>query len=256
MSNITDEHQTEYEMRKISGGVFDKSTLTSINELIRRGYLDELTGIISTGKEANVYHAILGEKELAVKLYLIDTSDFRRMDRYIKGDRRFSGWRNKRQLVFAWAQKEFCNLHRVYGTVKCPEPIVIEKNVLVMGFIGKDEVAAPKLKDAPPEDIETFLDKVMTQVKDMYSCGIVHGDLSEYNILNWNEEPYVIDLSMGVMPEHPLSEELLERDVRNTLNFFRKLGVRDYKGKIEPEIIEWVKTPAKKVKEKETAEQA
>ena len=90
MSNITDEHQTEYEMRKISGGVFDKSTLTSINELIRRGYLDELTGIISTGKEANVYHAILGEKELAVKLYLIDTSDFRRMDRYIKGDRRFS----------------------------------------------------------------------------------------------------------------------------------------------------------------------
>jgi RIO kinase 1 len=246
MSNETDKHQSEYEMRKISEGVFDKSTLISVNELIRRGFFDELSGIVSTGKEANVYHALRGEKEVAVKIYLIDTSDFRRMDRYIKGDRRFSGWRNKRQLVYNWAQKEFCNLSRVYGKIKCPEPICIEKNVLVMGFLGEGAVAAPKLKDMIPEDTEGFLEKVMLQVKEMYSCGIVHGDLSEYNILNWNEEPYIIDFSMGVMPEHPLAEELLERDVRNTLNFFRKLGIANYKGKIEHEIIEWVKEPAKK----------
>jgi RIO kinase 1 len=251
MSNAEDRNITPYEDKKISGGVFDKASLTALHTLARKGLFDELTGIISTGKEANVYHGTRGEREIVAKIYLIETSDFRNMDLYIKGDRRFSGWRNKRQLVYNWAQKEFCNLHRVYGKIKCPEPLGIEKNVLIIEFIGKDGVGAPKLKDAIPEDPEKFLDTVMNYVKEMYWCDIIHGDLSEYNILNWDEEPYIIDMSMGVMPDHPLAERLLERDVRNTLNFFRKMGIPNYKGKIEPEIIEWVKTPYKKESKKE-----
>jgi len=251
MSNAEDKNITPYEDRKISGGVFDRATLTALHVLARKGIFDELTGILSTGKEANIYHGMRGSREVAVKIYLIETSDFRNMDLYIRGDRRFSAWRNKRQLVYNWAQKEYCNLDRIYGKIKCPEPIGIEKNALVMGFIGDKGIAAPKLREAIPKNPEAFLDRVMESIKEMYWCDIIHGDLSEYNILNLGEEPYIIDLSMGVPPDHPLAGQLLERDIYNTLNFFRKIGVKDYKGKTEPEIIEWVRTPYKKENKKQ-----
>jgi RIO kinase 1 len=222
-----EKNQSEYELRKISEGVFDKSSILSIYKLFNAGHIDEMTGIISTGKEANVYHGFKpGGREIAIKIFLIEASDFRRMDIYIKGDRRFSAWKNKRQLVSNWAQKEYANLSRLTGKISCPEPIAIEKNVLVMGFIGADKKSAPKLKDLPPEDPQACLDKVIGYMKEIYRQGLVHGDLSEYNILNWNEEPYIIDLSMGMLLDHPMAEELLVRDVKNVLKYFKKLGVR------------------------------
>ncbi|MBN2251286.1 MAG: serine protein kinase RIO [Candidatus Altiarchaeota archaeon] len=219
-----DKKQSEYELRKISQGVFDKSSLTSLCRLASKGHLDELKGIISTGKEANVYYGIKGVREVAVKMYSIETSDFRAMDKYIRGDRRFTAWKNKRQLIYNWARKEYCNLKRVYGRIKCPEPIAFEKNIVVMGFIGCGGVPAPRMKDSPPEDPQKFLAGILKYMKTMYSEGFVHGDLSEYNVLNRDEEPCLIDFSMGVLHDHPLSDELLQRDVKNVLNYFRKLG--------------------------------
>jgi RIO kinase 1 len=62
----------------------------------------------------------------------------------------------------------------------------------------------------------------------MYKLGLVHGDVSEYNILDW-KKPVLIDFSMGVVLEHPLAQELIVRDVTNTLKYFEKLGVKkDY----------------------------
>lgn len=228
--------QTEFELRKISEGVFDKSVLMTLYKLSRRGCLDEIKSIISTGKESNVYHGLLREKEIAIKIYSIETSDFKTMERYIRGDRRFSSWKNRRQLIFNWAKKEFDNLSRVYKTVRCPEPICVEKNVLVMGFVGEDGIPAPKLKDLPPENPEKFFNEIIHYIRSMYHKGLIHSDLSEYNILNW-DEPVLIDFSMGVLLDHPLADELLRRDITNVLNYFKKFGIK----KSEEEILNFVK---------------
>ena len=90
-----------------------------------------------------------------------------------------------------------------------------------MGFIGKNGVPAPKLKDTLLEDPKTYFKKVVNNLRNMYSCGLVHGDLSEYNILDAGK-PVFIDYSMGVTLKHPLAQELLERDVKNITKFFAK----------------------------------
>lgn len=233
-----DKKQSEYELRKISQGVFDKSTLNALYSLSNKGVLDELIGIVSTGKEANVYWGKNGNKEIAVKIYCIGASDFRTMDKYIKGDRRFAKWKNKRQLVYMWAQKEYSNLLRLQDKISCPKPITVEKNILLMSFIGKGGVPAPKLKDLPPLEPKPFLEKTLEYIKTMYREGVIHGDLSEYNILNHDEKPVFIDLSAGVLLDHPGANEFLERDVKNIISYFRKLGVKD---KTEREALEWIK---------------
>lgn len=223
--------QTEYELRKISEGVFDKSTLMTLYSLSRKNLLDELKSIVSTGKESNVYHGLLKGVDIAVKIYLVETSDFKTMEKYLRGDRRFSAWKNRRHLIYNWAKKEFKNLSRLHSVVRCPRPLGVEKNVLVMEFIGKEGIPAPRLKDSPPENPQRFFKKIKQYMRAMYEQGIVHGDLSEYNILNC-DEPVIIDLSMGVLLDHPLAEELLRRDVQNVLDYFRRFGIEEDKEKI------------------------
>jgi len=223
--------KTEFELRKISESVFDKSTLMTLYKLAKDKKLDEMVGIVSTGKESNVYHGWLGDREIAIKIYAVEASEFKNMDRYIRGDRRFPAWKNRRHLIYMWAKKEFKNLMRVYRKVSCPEPLAVEKNVLVMSFIGKDGIPAPKLKNLPPEKPKEFFDEILGFVKTMYANGFVHGDLSEYNILNAGK-PVLIDFSQGLLKDHPYADELLQRDIRNLCNYFLRFGIKAGEGEI------------------------
>ncbi len=225
------QRRTDFELRKISEGVFDKSTFITLHKLARGGYIDEIKSIISTGKESNIYHGIANKREIAIKIYSIEASDFRNREIYIKGDRRFHGWKNLRQLIYIWAQKEFRNLMRVNGKVRCPEPIKVENNVLVMEFIGRNGNPAPKIKDSLPKNPLRYFNKILQYIGIMYENGIVHGDLSEYNILDW-KGPVLIDFSQGVLLDHPMAEELLERDVSNICRYFEKFGVECKKDEI------------------------
>lgn len=212
------------EDRGISEGVFDRKTLMTLYELSRRNDL-RLGGIVSTGKESNIYHGFLGDVDVAVKIYCIETSDFRNMSKYIRGDPRFLGWRDRRHLIYLWAQKEYKNLSRVYGRVSCPKPFAVLNNVLVMGFVGKKGVPAPKLRETKIRKPAEYFNKIVGHIKEMYSLGIVHGDLSGYNILDYRG-PVLIDFSQGVLLSHPMAEELLQRDVRNMLDFFGKYKIK------------------------------
>ncbi len=62
-------------------------------------------------------------------------------------------------------------------------------------------------------------------MKQLYQGGLIHGDLSSFNILNCEETPYFIDFSQATVVETPNAEELLQRDIRNIARFFRKLEV-------------------------------
>lgn len=214
----------DVEDKKISQRVFDRSTLLTLYELARKGKIGELGGIISTGKEANIFYGVRDKKEIAIKIYCIETSDFRKVEKYIRGDPRFKVGRNRRQIVYQLAHKEFKNLSMVYQKISAPEPIAVLNNVIVLEFIGKNRIPAPKLKDAPCEKPKKYFDAIIKDMRTMYCIGLVHGDLSEYNILN-HGKPVFIDFSMGVVLEHPLSLELLKRDIRNIVKYFNKCGL-------------------------------
>ena len=105
--------------------------------------------------------------------------------------------------------------------------------LLVMSFVGYEDYAAPPLKDAEPEDIESFYKEVISQIKNLISTGVVHGDLSEFNILNHDELPVLIDFSQGTSVKAFDAKELLERDMRNVTNYFKKRMKLDVEGEIK-----------------------
>ncbi|MDH5815528.1 MAG: serine protein kinase RIO [Candidatus Nezhaarchaeota archaeon] len=211
--------------------VFDTFTLEALYKLINKKVIDVLYGVVDTGKESRVYWAKSPEgADLAVKIFLTSTREFKRtILQYIEGDPRFKRIkRGTRPLVYAWALKEFKNLKRAYETgVSVPKPIAVYRNVIVMDFIGENGVPAPLLKDAEVNDYEEMFRKVVENVKILYrKAGIIHADLSEYNIMVWKGAPVFFDFGQAVLTTHPNADFFLERDVRNVVNYFRKKGVR------------------------------
>ena len=151
------------------------------------------------------------------------------MQEYLIGDPRFKNIKHsKKDIVLAWARKELRNLSRAYDAgVRVPKPIVVERNILVMEFIGKDEIPAPLLKDVAHEieDPTELLDQIVDYMKALYNKSkLVHADLSEYNIL-YDGTPVFIDMGQSVTRDHPNAETFLLRDVKNVVRFFRKLDV-------------------------------
>nr|MDO8135803.1 serine protein kinase RIO [Candidatus Njordarchaeum guaymaensis] len=213
---------------KSTEGVIDQSTLFTLNSLMNKGLFKVIHGVVATGKEANVYWAEnAGGESFALKIYRTSTADFRHMREYVIGDPRFKRIRRGiRSIVFIWAEKEFKNLKIAAEVgVRVPKPIAVEKNVLVMEFIGQNGVPAPRLKDSPPKSPSKTFKTVLRYVKLLYSKGqIVHADLSEYNILV-RKGPVVIDISQAVHVSHPLSKEYLKRDLENIVKYFSSLGV-------------------------------
>jgi RIO kinase 1 len=217
--------------RKTGNEVFDKITLETLYKLANQGHIDILNGAISTGKEANVLTGITDdEKFIAVKIYRIATSDFKKMDYYLKGDPRFNvKTKNKRKIIYSWVTKEFKNLTRLYDAgVRVPKPITSANNVLLIEFIGDDNGnPAQPVRNQPPKDPDEFWNLLLIDLKRFVNdAKLVHGDLSNYNILNLNEKPVIIDVSQSVVLDNPISKELLERDINTLVREYTKLGVK------------------------------
>ncbi|VVC01342.1 RIO-type serine/threonine-protein kinase Rio1 [uncultured archaeon] len=225
---------------KVEAEVFDKPTLISISKIMKKGIIANLDYPVSTGKEANIFKATAPSgASLAVKIYKITTSPFFRKQDYMVGDPRFEKikW-SEREVVFAFARKEFSNLEICEKSgVPAPKPIFLQNNVLVLGFLGEQDLPYPTLVQTVAE--ERFLDDILESVRKLYKAGLVHGDLSEYNVMIGNDgTAYLIDWGQGVVLAHPKAEEFLERDVRNVLNFFRKFG---FAGENE-KTMEWIRS--------------
>jgi RIO kinase 1 len=211
--------------------VFDKATLMVIYQLLNSGILYEVHGVVNAGKEARVYWGKTKEgKDLAVKIYLTASAEFKKgMLKYIEGDYRFKGVkRDTRSLIFTWAQKEFRNLEQASrAKVRVPKPIAVKNNVLVMEFIGKDGVNAPSLKEQAPSDPEKVYEVLLIFLERLYrKAELVHGDLSEYNIMMWKGKPVIFDMAQAVPTSHPMAEFFLRRDLANVNRFFSRLGVK------------------------------
>ena len=211
--------------------VFDRATLMVIYELLKSGILYEVHGVVNAGKEARVYWGKNKEgKDLAVKIYLTASAEFRKgMLKYIEGDYRFKGVkRDTRSLIFTWAQKEYRNLEQASrAKVRVPRPVAVKNNVLVMEFIGKNGVNASSLKEQVPSNPEEVYEVLLTYLKRLYrKAEIVHGDLSEYNIMMWKGKPVIFDVAQAVPTSHPMAEFFLRRDLANVNRFFKRLSVK------------------------------
>ena len=218
------------EMRRTGSEIFDERTLMLLYKLLSDGLFDTLEFPISTGKEANIFRGTKGDRFVAVKIYRVATATFKNFGKYIIGDPRFrSIGKDHRGLISLWAQKEYKNLARLREAgVRVPEPLACREHVLVMEYIGQPDAAAPMLRDAGlgPDALERVQHEVLTFLDKSYNrAGLVHGDLSEYNILIDGKKTVFIDLAQAVVLEHPMAQELFERDVKNMAAWFKRKGL-------------------------------
>ena len=245
MLGLRERREKDSELYKIANEVFDRTTKETLAYLHRRSKIETLHGVISTGKEANVFAGIDSDgNRVAVKIYRTYTTEFRRIWEYLAADPRIGYLpKDMRKLVFVWTRREFKNLQRaIKYAVRVPEPIIFRNNVLVMEFIG-DELPAPRLKDVERElersDFEELYGYLVGVIERLWKRGdMVHGDLSEYNVLLW-DRPVVIDWSQATVKRNRMSVELLKRDLRNVINYFARKGVPvdDYDEKLR-ELLE------------------
>ncbi|KAJ2743938.1 Serine/threonine-protein kinase rio1 [Coemansia sp. BCRC 34301] len=213
--------------------VLDPRTRIILFKLLNQGVVYEVHGCISTGKEANVYHAVTeGGEHRAIKIYKTSILIFKDRDRYVTGEYRFRhGYsrHNPRKMVRLWAEKEMRNLKRLNAAgIPSPSPVILRQHVLVMEFLGTPEGwAYPRLKDAivPPNRFPELYYQLVRDMRVMYAvCKLVHADLSEYNILYHGRRLYIIDVSQSVEHDHPHALDFLRHDCNNVTEFFRKRG--------------------------------
>ncbi|KAL7748644.1 Serine/threonine-protein kinase rio1 [Sorochytrium milnesiophthora] len=214
--------------------VLDPRTRMILFKMLNRNVFSEIHGCVSTGKEANVYHACTEDgQHRAIKVYKTSILVFKDRDRYVTGEYRFRhGYskHNPRKMVKVWAEKEMRNLKRIRNAgIPSPEPLLLKLHVLVMEFLGDSEGrAAPRLKDAVLTTCQyrECYRQLIRLMWVMYNvCRLVHADLSEYNILFHQKQLYIIDVSQSVEHEHPHAHEFLRKDCTNVTDYFKKRGV-------------------------------
>ncbi|HKU49504.1 MAG TPA: serine protein kinase RIO [Nitrososphaera sp.] len=208
--------------------VFDVPTLLAINDLRSDRVIGEVKGSLAAGKESKVYLAEAPDGSLVtLKIYLTVSAEFKKRMQYIAGDPRFSDIkRGSRNMMSLWARKEFKNMQSARSAgVKVPAAIAVKKNVLVMEYVTDSEgdPARPLVDtEVAPDDYRQVIEQISLLYK---KAGLVHADMSEYNIFRSGDGIMLFDFGSAVDIKHPNSKQFLVRDVLNINRFFEKRGV-------------------------------
>ena len=194
----------------------------------RQGVIDTLDFPIARGKEAHVFHGTGESGPVAVKIFHTSNAVFKNLVQYIEGDPRFGGLRRRhRDLVDIWVRKEYRNLLRLskWG-LSVPKPLAVNKNVLVMDYLGTATAPSPRLKDVSvPNPASVYEELLEFLAISWQKANLVHGDFSPYNIMWHGDKPVVIDVGQAVIQSHPKSQEFLVRDVTRLVEWANKSGL-------------------------------
>lgn len=216
-----------FDKSKVMDDVLDRTTIMTLSKLINSGIISYVNGIVGSGKESKMYWAVEPDgKNIALKIYLVTASNFKKRLPYLVDDPRFSRIKKgTRNMVELWAQKEFRNLTQcVKSGIPVIKPIHVLKNVLVLEFVGKDGVPAKTL-------VETEIDEndykdAISIISQLYKkAKLVHADFSEYNIFKTENGLILFDLGSAVDIRHKNAKEFLERDIKNISRFFVRRGL-------------------------------
>ncbi len=216
-----------FKKNKVINEVLDKSTMMIMYNMINSHIISYVNGIVKAGKESVLFWAVdENQNDIALKVYLVTTTSFKKRAPYILGDPRFSKIKHgTRNLVNLWARKEFSNLKRCSQSgISAVKPIYISKNVLAMEFVGKNGIPTNTLLESQvnKNDYDEAILILSSLFKD---ANLVHGDFSEYNIFKTDKGLMVFDLGSAVDIQHPNSMEFLKRDINNITKFFAKRGL-------------------------------
>jgi RIO kinase 2 len=197
----------------------------AINALVRTGVLEAFGKPLGVGKEADVYDALNPKGErIAIKFHRLGRISFRQTVR----KRSYSTeptarWLYQSRLA---AEREYQALKLLFPKkVAVPEPLSQNRHVIAMGMIEGAELAHWKRLARP----EKILKEILRNTRKAYlKAGIIHSDLSEYNIiLKKNKHVLIIDWPQYVKKEHPNATDLLKRDLQNVAQYFeRKHGLK------------------------------
>jgi RIO kinase 1 len=215
-----------------------------LEPLLEDGLIDDVVRQLMSGKEATVYVVRCGDEVRCAKVYKeANKRSFRQSVDYTEG-RKVKNSRQGRAMAkgskfgresqeAAWQSAEVDALYRLANAgVRVPEPYNFYEGVLLMELVtDANGNAAPRLNDITfsAEDARMHHRTLIKEVVRMLCAGIVHGDLSEFNILMSADGPVIIDLPQAVdAAGNNNASEMLERDVRN---------LSDYFGRFAPELL-------------------
>jgi len=212
---------------KVVNEVLDKPTVMTLYKMIRDHIIAYVNGAVSAGKESVLFWAVdKNDVNIALKIYLVSTSNFKKREPYILGDPRFSNLKKgTKNLVYLWAKKEFRNLSQCYDAgIPVPKPLYVTNNVLAMDFVGQNGTPSKSLLDSEVDKDD--YKQAISIIKDLYrKAKLVHGDYSEYNIFKTENGLVVFDMGSAVDLRHPNAQEFLKRDIYNITRFFNKRGI-------------------------------
>ena len=199
--------------------VFDGYDTLALHTLTRRGTVQALGCLIGVGKESEVYEA-MGLGVVVLKFHRVGQRSFQsaRLKRGYMPEAGHCPW------LFASANSakmEYNALKTLHPAVSVPLPIDLNRHVVAMSF-----VPGVNLSRAALEEPGIVLDEILYNVREAYRLGIIHGDLSEFNVMVDERECWLIDWPQWVETAHPNAGEILARDIGNILQYFkRKYGL-------------------------------
>ncbi len=203
----------------------------ALNALIKQGILQLISPTpLGEGKESEVYAGLTpGGRKVAIKFHRVGRVSFRKTKR-VRGyvaEKRHISWIYEARLS---AKQEYVALEKLSrGGVAVPEPVGWNRHVVVTEFIeGIELFRLPLLTDP-----EGMLYSILEEVGKAYRLGIIHGDLSEYNILVTADKVFLFDWPQWIPSTHPQARRYLERDIGRVASFFK----RKYGLDIEPRSV-------------------
>lgn len=216
--------KTNIDRFKIFEGVFDEFTLNTLEFLKRKQYFDELGKPIKTGKEGDVYYAFKNKEKIAIKIYRLSNSNFKKINSYISLDYRFKNIKgNKRKIILIWVQKEYRNLSICHQAgMNVPYVYKQANNIILMEYID-----GFMLKDVNLKNPKKYFELLIKQIYILKNkAKLIHADLSEFNIMSCEEIPYIIDFGQAMSIKNDSELKLLYdyyyRDISNITNYFNK----------------------------------
>ena len=191
----------------------------TVQAVLSSGLATEVVGLISAGKEADVYLTEYHGAPLAVKVYRLYRTSHR-------------GGRPIKVDSLSWlAAFEYEVMHRAWKAgVRVPTPARRVENMLSMRYLGGPDGPAPRLKDVRLDNPQAFLKDLLASIEAMTLAGVVHGDLSAYNILVHEGEGWFIDFPDAVRVDRlgsqrwqrlQLASEALARGLAALAGYFR-----------------------------------
>lgn len=195
--------------------------LLALHSLVEKNIISQLGPLIGKGKESDVYSCMDDNENIfAAKFYRMGRTSFKSIKqlRDIIGERGHLSWLYVNRLA---AKKEYEALEKInYLRLNTPKPIGYNRHIIIMSYLrGKELVYYKNIK----KPLKIF-NRIIKQYRQIYKkVGMIHGDLGEFNIvLDEKGNILLIDWLQWVPMNHPNANSLLERDIENICNYFRK----------------------------------